>query len=145
MENYQISVEITDKMLGDSNEIILTTGNSFALNFEDNEGKVLEVCSFNVENSHRIEFDEITGKALNSNMLIASPVGGSKRITEVFFGYSELVANLVLFERNTVLKTNVKPYNSVLCDIKNQTKDDDNDRLLSQTNLRIKSLFNKHS
>ena len=68
MSSYQVSVEITEKLIGDSNEITLTAGNYFDLNFEDNEGKVLEVCSFYIENSYRIEFDEAIGKALNSNM-----------------------------------------------------------------------------
>jgi hypothetical protein len=140
MKKYQVEIKITGRSTECSDKVNFTAQNRLALCFINNRGKVLGTCRFLIENSYEIELDNTKEKAI-----IATHIGESSEITDVFFGHDMLFANLVVMPNLEIFNTEVKPFLLPNTSVTHNLTKEKEDKLKKHTNVVLRQLMGTRS
>ncbi|MFT6901403.1 MAG: hypothetical protein ACJAXS_001593 [Colwellia sp.] len=133
MKELHIDIEIQELLSSGSNVLKLSKNQEIFLHFYDSNIVLdAQLCG-----RGKVGFDKHTNKAVSEHSLIAT-VSSDTKLAHLFFGITELTANLHIRppELNQYYKVNVKP--SVAAKQKRQHHPPSNDDLLGEANNTLK-------
>ena len=102
-----VEVDIVKVLVGDIDRLELNVKNTIIINFLD-----IHYLKFSLKNSYEIDFDHENKTAQKFNTIIAEVIGDENDdiIANIFFGKSEVSANLVIFDRGYKFEVKVRPF-----------------------------------